>query len=305
MSAESNDVEHLHERHRPGVGGVLGAALDLRARPDPVGDAADLESWGYATVWLPGGQLDTLVPIVELAAGTNNVGIGTAVLAVERCPAASVAATYSALELTAPGRFAVGIGGGHGPRPLRTVGAYLDELDATVPAVPPRARVLAALGPRKLELAAARCGAAQPLLVTPDYTRRARAIVGAGTGLIVHQYVVLDDDPVRARATARVPLRFLTTVPGYAQSFRRQGFHVDDVEKLGERLIDGLIAWGDDHTVAGRLREHLEAGADQVVVCVLPTVGSPDLPEIWSALARRVLPRPAPTASPRPHRNTT
>jgi len=232
-----------------------------------------------------GGQLTTLDPLGEIVAATRSIGVGSGIIATERFNAATVAAAYAAM---APGRFLVGLGGAHGPDQLRTLGAYFDQLDAA--GVPADARVLAAIGPRKLELAAERCAAAIPLLITPEYTARARAVVGAGTGLVVAQYVVLDPDPDAARAAARAPMGFLVNVPGYTASFRRQGFADTDVAGLGDRLVDALVAWGDADTVAARLREHLDAGADQVDICVLPTPASPDLRATWRTLAGRLLP---------------
>lgn len=253
-----------------------------------------LEALGYATAWVPGGQLATLDPLEEIASATHSIGVGSGIIAVERFDAATVASTYATIDAVAPGRFLVGLGGAHGPHPLRTLGAYLDELDATDPPVPASARVLAALGPRRLELAAQRCGAALPLLVTPEYTARARAIVGDETALVVAQYVVLDTDPEAARAAAREPMRFLSGVPGYTASFRRQGFDEADVSGLGDRLVDSLVAWGDADTVAARLRQYLDAGADQVDVGVLSTASSPDPRSAWRALSRRLLPGNSP-----------
>jgi alkanesulfonate monooxygenase SsuD/methylene tetrahydromethanopterin reductase-like flavin-dependent oxidoreductase (luciferase family) len=85
-------------------------------------------------------------------------------------------------------------------------------------------------------------------------------------------------------------MRFLRDVPGYPASFRRQGFAGADVSDLGDRLVDGLVAWGDVDTVAARLREHLDAGADQVDLCLLATASSPEPRSVWRELARRLLP---------------
>jgi probable F420-dependent oxidoreductase len=269
--------------------GPLGATVSVRPDGAHRAEAAALEELGYATAWVAGGQLDTLDPLAEIAAATRSIGVGSGIIATEVFDAATVAAAYAAVEAVAPGRFLVGLGGAHGPDQLRTLGAYLDELDAADPPVPASARVLAAIGPRKLELAAQRCGAAMPLLVTPEYTAKARAILGPRTGLVVAQYVVLDTDPGAARAAARVPMGFLSGVPGYPASFRRQGFADADAAGLSDRLVDALVAWGDADTVAARLREHLDAGADQVDVCLLPTASSPDPHPAWPALAHRLL----------------
>jgi probable F420-dependent oxidoreductase len=270
-----------------------GAPLGATVQVGPDGAhgvrAAELEALGYATAWVAGGQLDTLDPLVEMAAATGSIGVASGIIATEVFDAATVTATYAAIEAVAPGRFRVGLGGAHGPHPLRALNAYLDELDAADRPVPVEVRVLAALGPRKLELAAERCGAALTLLTAPEDTARARGVVGAQTGLVVSQLVVLDTDPDAARAAAREPMSFLRNVPGYAASFHRQGYADTEVADLADRLVDGLVAWGDADTVAARLREHLDAGADQVDVSLLPTASSPDSGPAWRALADRLI----------------
>lgn len=128
---------------------------------------------------------------------------------------------------------------------------------------------MAALGPRKLELARDRCAGAIALLVAPDYTTAARRLLGSELALVIDQMVVLDTDPVRARETARGPLRFLSAVGGYVANFARMGFTETDISELSDRLVDELVAWGDTDTITARLTEHLAAGADHVVLSVL------------------------------------
>jgi probable F420-dependent oxidoreductase len=135
--------------------------------------------------------------------------------------------------------------------------------------VPPSRRILAALGPRKLELARERAAGAVLLLVTPDYTRTARGILGTQGTLVVSQLVVLQTDAARAREAARGPLRFLSGVAGYRASFTRMGFTASDIDGLSNELVDRLVAWGSAGTIAARINEYLQAGADHVVLTVL------------------------------------
>ena len=115
-------------------------------------------------------------------------------------------------RLSFPGRFLLGIGTSHGPvvadyaRPYSKMVAYLDALDALTTPVPPARRVLAALGPRMLELAAARTAGAHPYFVPVEHTARARDILGPGPLLAPEVAVVLETDPVRAQG-AGPPLR--------------------------------------------------------------------------------------------------
>ncbi|MEU4668368.1 TIGR03620 family F420-dependent LLM class oxidoreductase [Amycolatopsis sp. NPDC023774] len=256
--------------------GPLGAATPAFGITDSaaaVDAAVRLEELGYSTLWVPGGQGDNLALVPDLVRATRRITVANGILSVGQVPADAVATVYRSLAAAHPGRWLPGIGGAHGPRPLATLSAYLDELGAEVPA---SRRVLSALGPRMLELARDRASAAYPFLVTPDYVASARELLGPGTGLAVLVTVVAEPDPARARDLVRGgSLRFLAGVPGYAANFRRMGFTPADVADLSDRLVDGVAVHGSFDTVVARLREYLAAGADQVVV-------SPDgLPEPW------------------------
>jgi probable F420-dependent oxidoreductase len=159
------------------------------------GAATGVEELGYATIWLPGPSISGFEQVRNVVAATRNLQIAGGVISVDRFDAAEVAAWYAQLEATHPGRFIVGLGGAHGPRPLQTLTSYLDALDTVPPTVPAAARVLAALGPRMLGLARARAAGAYPLLVTPEYTARARVLLGEDAALVVGQFVVVDADP--------------------------------------------------------------------------------------------------------------
>jgi probable F420-dependent oxidoreductase len=232
---------------------------------------AELGRLGYSTIWLAGGPLQRLDQIGEVldATGDSDVRVGSGIISVDRFDRASVAAARAAFEERHPGRFVLGLGGAHGPRPLRTLAGYLDELDTVEPTVPAEARVLAALGPRMLQLARDRAAGAYPFLVTPAYTAQARSLLGDAT-LVVGQVVALEADPEQARGAARGMLGFLTgRGGGYADNFQRMGFSADEVAQLPDRLVDALVAWGGPEAIAKRVAEHLGAGADQVVLSVL------------------------------------
>ncbi|PSK89662.1 putative F420-dependent oxidoreductase [Murinocardiopsis flavida] len=269
--------------------GPIGASIEVNGRDGYAADAVALEKLGFSTIWLPGGQLATMDPITEILRATTRIGVGSAILAAEAFDAATVAAGFAAIEAAHPGRFIAGLGGGHGPRPLAAMGAYLDELDAATPPVPASARVLAALGPRKLELARDRSAGAVPMLVTPEYTAQARAVLGSGPVLSIQQFVAVDQDAERVRAAARVPLGFLAGVGGYAANFRRMGFAESDVAGLGDRLVDAMVPWGDADAVAARVTEHLDAGADQVTLAPLTTGTSAPALDQLRLLAERLI----------------
>jgi len=135
--------------------------------------------------------------------------------------------------------------------------------------VPAGRRLLAALGPRKLELARDRFAGAMLLLVTPAYTSAARRILGDDSTLVIDQMLVLDADAARARQTARRPLRFLSGLPGYRASFARMGFTDGDIAGLSDALVDQLVIWGDASTIATRIGRYRQAGADHVMLHAL------------------------------------
>jgi probable F420-dependent oxidoreductase len=250
--------------------GSLGVVLDVTPDGAHRAEAAELEALGYGTVWLPGGQLDRLDRIAELAAATRSAKVGSAIIPVDVYDPAAVSRLYAKLEASAPGRFVAGLGGPQRPRPIPALSDYLDQLD-----VPAGRLILAALGPRKLELARDRAAGAILLLVTPDYVRSARDLLGDQATLVVDIMVVLDSDAGPARETARAPLRFLSGVPGYRASFSRMGFTDAEVESLDDRLVDDLVLWGDPDTVTARLAEFREAGADHLALHVRSNAGQP------------------------------
>jgi probable F420-dependent oxidoreductase len=256
--------------------------------------ATEVAELGYATIWLAGGPLRSLEQIASVVDATRNAKIASGIISVDRFDRAAVAALHARLEATHPGRFVLGLGGAHGPRPLQTLAGYLDALDTVAPTVPAGARVLAALGPRMLQLARDRAAGAYPLLVTPDYTARARSLLGEDSALVVGQFVVVEPDPERARGLARGPLRFLTARGGgYAVNLRRMGFADDEIAELSDRLVDALVAWGDPDAIAARVAQQLGAGADQVALSVLSAGPPGSLPvEQWRQLSDALISQP-------------
>lgn len=251
---------------------TIGAHLNIR--DGHLDEAAELEEAGYSALWVAGGQLSSLSLLADIVRATDTVEVGSSIIPVEVYDAPSVAKLYHDLEATDPGRLVVGIGGAQVPKPLRMLNSYLDELDAL--GVPRQARILAAQGPRKLELARDRTAGAIPLLVTPEYTADARRLLGPDATLVISQFVVLDEDPAAAREAIREPLRFLSGVAGYQANFARMGFTEADITDLSDHLVDALAVWGNEDTIAARVTEHLGAGADQVAVSVAPTPTTPD-----------------------------
>jgi probable F420-dependent oxidoreductase len=155
--------------------------------------------------------------------------------------------------------------------------------------VPAENRVLAALGPKMLELSATRARGAHPYLVTPDHTRTARDVLGDGPLLLPEQAVLLTDNRDEARAVGTDWLRNYLALPNYANNLLRSGFTQDDLDSVSDRLFDAIIAWGDEDAILNRVNEHRAAGADHV--CVQALTSDPlDFPrEQWRRLAAALL----------------
>jgi probable F420-dependent oxidoreductase len=148
--------------------------------------------------------------------------------------------------------------------------AYLDGLDAATPPLRRERRALAALGPKMLELARDRTAGVHPYLVTPEHTAIAREAVGPDALVAPEQALVLETDPTAARQLARQHLSGYLRLPNCANNWRRLGFTDDDIDGGGsDRLVDALVAWGDDEALAARVQAHREAGADHVCVQVI------------------------------------
>ncbi|WP_165956875.1 TIGR03620 family F420-dependent LLM class oxidoreductase [Kribbella antibiotica] len=260
--------------------GRFGISTGLDSSPHSLEAAQAAEALGYPAIWLSGGPLPGLQTITDLIGATNTIKLVTGILAIVTYPAADVAATYAALESTAPGRFTAGLGGAHGPRPVERLTAYLEELE-----VPVDRRVLAALGPRMLELAREQTAGAFPFLITPAYTATAREALGPDKLLAVSHLVVLETDADKARAIARETISFFPTIPGYAASFERQGFSKADQAELPDHMVDALTAWGTPADIKAKLTEHLTAGADHVAINVITGVTGPQPIAQWQALA--------------------
>jgi probable F420-dependent oxidoreductase len=156
-------------------------------------------------------------------------------------------------------------------RPFTRMVEYLDGMDRVSGDVPvtdvPVPRMLAALGPRMLALARDRADGAHPYFVPVEHTPVARQILGPDRLLIPEQALVLSSDAEQARSVARGHMTSYLRLPNYVNNLRRLGYSDEDVAGSGsDRLVDALVVWGDEERVANRVREHLDGGADHVLL---------------------------------------
>lgn len=255
--------------------------------------ATELEAAGFGTLWSSSRLEPGLSGKFEgLLAATSHVCVASGIARISPDSAGGVAAVVARQETAHPGRFllGLGVGGDNNTSPVSRMRDYLDALDTLDPGVRADRRVLAALGPRMLTLAAERAAGAHTYFVPVAHTARARQILGADAVLAVEVTAVLEPDSYRARERARAFTSFFLSRDGYARNLRQLGYGDDMLTPGGsDRLVDALIAWGDAAAIASRVREHLDAGATHVCVQMLPTDGEACPVDDYKALARRLL----------------
>ena len=268
--------------------------------------AHELEELGYGALWFgEAAGREALTNAGLLLAGTKRMVIATGIANIYARDGVAMAAGQKTLAEAYPNRFLLGLGVSHVPlveqlrghryeKPVATMRAYLDAMDkAPYNSIPPATkpvRVLAALGPKMLELAGERADGAHPYNVNPEHTAEARKILGNDRYLCPEQAVVLETNPEKAREIGRAFLGFYLTLPNYANNLLRLGFDEGDFKDGGSnRLIDSIIAWGDLNAIRNRIRDHHAAGADHVCIQVL-TADPKSLPlREWRELASALL----------------
>lgn len=234
----------------------------------------DIEALGYGAIWAGGSPPAELDWVESLLESTERLHVATGIVNIWSSAAGRVAESFHRIETAHPGRFLLGIGAGHPEliaeykKPYDALTEYLDRLDEY--GVPKDRRIVAALGPQVLKLAARRSAGAHPYLTTPEHTAQARALVGPDAFIAPEHKVVLTTDAARARAVGRKALDIYLKGTNYVNNWKRLGFTDSDVATPGsDALIDALIAYGSTDAVAARLKEHLRAGANHVPVQVL------------------------------------
>jgi probable F420-dependent oxidoreductase len=286
--------------------GIWTFALDLQPIARARELAAELDELGYGAIWLPEAVgRDPLVHAALLLGATRRITAATGIATIYGRDAMTMAAGWKTVSEAFPGRFVLGLGVSHQPMvegvreqtygpPLATMRSYLDRMDAAMfvaaePPEPPR-RVLAALGPKMLALAAERADGAPPYFVPVEHTARAREILGSGPLLAPEQHVVLETDPAEARRIAREHMAIYLGLPNYVNNLRRFGFTDDDLADGGsDPLVDAIVAWGDVDAIRARVQAHHDAGADHVAVQVLERDRATVPPDHWRELAPALL----------------
>jgi probable F420-dependent oxidoreductase len=291
--------------------GIWTGALDVVPAAEARELAVELEELGYAAVWLPevAGR-DVFVHLALLLASTTKLVAATGIANIWGRDAVTMTGAAKGLAEAFPERALIGLGVSHQnlveglrghnyDKPLSAMRAYLEKMDASPyiamrPTTPMR-RVLAALGPKMLQLAAEKTDGAHPYFVTTEHTKFARDTMGEGPLLCPEQAVLLETDADKARAIARKHTMVYCAQPNYVNNLKRMGFTDEDVADGGsDKLVDAIVAWGSIDDVVARVQEHFDAGADHVCVQALtdhprevPTGQWRDLAPALTGLGRR------------------
>ena len=270
--------------------------LDRYTSSEAAALAQNIEGWGYSALWYPEvfGR-NSMVQAASLLSQTEKLVVASGIANIYARDAQATVAGRKALDELSGGRFLLGLGVSHAPiveglrgqnygKPLARMSEYLAAMQKATYQSPTAAQegemVLAALGPKMLELAREQADGAHPYNVTPEHTRQARQILGSGKKLYVEQKVALGTDPEQARALGREICAFYKDLPNYRNNWFRLGFTQEEVDGLADRFVDAMVAWGSVEQIRQRIDEHLQAGADHV--CIQP-LG--DVHETLKALA--------------------
>ncbi len=273
--------------------GKLGVwvSMDAMTASAAAAFAKRVEEWGYAALWLPESRgRNALAHSSWLLANTQKLIVATGIANIYARDPMAMANGQRGLNEQSDGRFLLGVGVSHRPmvqgvrghtygKPVATMRAYLEAMrDAPYQAPTPREApltVVAALGPNMMALSAELADGAHPYNTTPQHTAQARSILGPGKLLCPEVWVLLESDPATARRAAREALSRYLQLENYVNSWRREGFGDDDLAGGGSnRLLDAMVAWGDEDAIRSRVREHWDAGADHVCIQPISPQGS-------------------------------
>jgi probable F420-dependent oxidoreductase len=275
--------------------------FDPLPAPEAAEAAKRIESLGYGALWIP--ETVGRHPFVHaswLLANTTDLVVATGIANIyHREPGVTLAA-QNALNEQSGGRFLLGMGVSHKPLvegvrgldygpPVATMRRYLDGMaNSPYQGLPPAetpTTVIAALGPKMLELAREKTDGAHPYFVSPDHTAMAKEILGPDKMLCVEQKIILEEDPVKARDLARPVASIYAGLPNYRNNWLRMGLEEADIDPngLSDRFIDATFAWGNIDAIVNRVKAHFDAGATHV--CVQPVNPNGQFGQLhWEAL---------------------
>ncbi len=265
--------------------GLWAFDFDLQPMKTAQSAVARIEEMGFGTVWVPEAVgREPFASTSLLLSATQNLILATGIASLHARTAMTMQAGWKTVTEAFPERFVLGIGVSHQPmvegvhgnsydKPYSKMVQYLDAMDrgmyfASQPSTQPR-RMLAALGPKMLKLAAERTMGAHPYFVPVEHTAVARQAIGADAMLAPETAVVFETDPVKARDIARQHMKTYLGLPNYTNNLKRLGWTQADIDGPTDALVDAIVGWGSTEQVVARIKAHLDAGANHVCVQVL------------------------------------
>jgi probable F420-dependent oxidoreductase len=274
--------------------GKLGVwcSLELLPATEAAAAARRIEGLGYGALWSPEAVgREAFANSALLLGATSKIVVATGIANIYARDAMTMSAGRNTLAEMSGGRFLLGIGVSHRPlvqgmrghdwsRPYSYMREYLAAMEgapyASVPPADPAPTVVGALHPKMLALSAEKTRGAHPYFVPPEHTAFARDILGAGAWLCPEQKVLLETDAAKARGLARQAMKLYLGLPNYRTNLERFGYGDEDFAGGGsDRLVDAIVAWGDEKAIAARIQAHHDAGADHVCIQPLDSSGLP------------------------------
>jgi len=266
---------------------------------------AELDEAGWPTLWIPETvSRDPFVSAAIMLEATDNLQIATGIASIWARDPMTTANASLTLNEAYDGRFVLGLGVSHHTltewvrkhdysKPLTKMREYLERMDASmfrgVQPEKPTMRLLAALGPRMLELSASAADGAHPYFVPVEHTEIARTAIGPDAYLATEQMVVLETDPSVAREIARAHMAVYLGLPNYANNLMRLGYTEEEITNADDRVVDAIVAWGTLDDVLDRVKAHHDAGANHVCIQVLEADRTAVPLDAWRAIGDAVL----------------
>ncbi len=266
---------------------------------------AELDEAGWPTLWIPETvSRDPFVSAAIMLEATQNMQVATGIASIWARDPMTTANASLTLNEAYEGRFVLGLGVSHHTltewvrkhdysKPLTKMREYLEQMDASmfrgVMPKQPTMRLLAALGPKMLELSATAADGAHPYFVPVEHTEIARTVIGPDKYLATEQMVVLETDPSVARETAREHMAVYLGLPNYANNLMRLGYTEEEITNADDRVVDAIVVWGTLDDVLARVKAHHDAGANHVCIQVLEADRSSVPLDAWRAIGDAVL----------------
>jgi probable F420-dependent oxidoreductase len=276
--------------------------LDAMTAPDSAAFAKQVEKNGYKVLWIPEAVgREPFAHAAYLLSHTEKLSIATGIANIWARDALTMAAASKTVAELSGGRFLLGIGVSHLPlvknlrghsyeKPYSYMKEYLPKMKSALYMAPapkePVPVVIAALHPKMLALSAAETNGTHTYFVPPEHTAKARAQIGPNAMLCAAQAVILETDASKARTAARAYMKtYVPRLPNYTNNLKALGWADSEFENgCSDRLVDAIVAWGNEEKIRDRIDAHLKAGASHV--CILPLrADSAPLPDMRTVQA--------------------